>query len=529
MKKLYINGDIITMEEDILYTNAVLTENGKIVKIGDNALKHINDKDIDIFDLNGKTLLPAFIDAHSHFSAVANSFLQVPLDECSSIEEMKERIEKFIIQNNVKKGQWIIANGYDHNEMREKRHPNKNELDKFTSDYPLIIQHKSGHMGVLNSNGLNKLGIDENTKNIDGGVIEKINGKLTGYLEENSYLYYLKQIPMPDINSLLNACKKAQDKYASYGITTVQEGMMIDLLLPLYEYLCKSSALYLDVVGYVGIDYIKDYLEKFELNKKIYNNNFKIDGIKIFLDGSPQGKTAWLRSPYKDEKDYCGYPTMKDNDVYNSIKYAYENGMQIIAHCNGDRACEQYLTQTKRLENKNCDIKSIRPVMIHAQLLGIDQIDTLKECGIIPSFFVAHTYHWGDIHIKNLGFDRARSISPVKSSIDKGVKEYTFHQDAPVIEPDMIETIWCAVNRKTKSGVILGEEECVDVLSALKAVTINSAYQYFEESSKGSIKEGKNADFVILSDNPLKYNIEKLRDIKVIYTIKSDKIIYKNK
>lgn len=526
MKKLYLNGDIVTMG-DKLYTNAVLTCDGKISKIGDEALKHKNDDDVTIIDLECKTMLPAFIDAHSHFSAVANSFLQVPLDECISFDEIKSRISDFIKNNNIKPNQWIIGCGYDNNQLQEKKHPTKDVLDEVSPNNPLMIQHKSGHMGVLNSLGLKELGITVDTPSIDGGLIQVVDGKLTGYMEENSYLYYLKQIPMTNINDLSNACTKAQKKYASYGITTIQEGMMIDLQIPLYDYLVNNNNLFLDVVGYVGIDTIDKYIDKFSKSKRKYNNHFKIGGVKIFLDGSPQGRTAWMRKPYHNETEYCGYGTMKDEQVYNAINYAFNNNLQILAHCNGDRASEQYLEQISKLESENKDISKIRPVMVHAQLLGIDQIDKLKDCGVIPSFFVAHTYHWGDIHIQNFGFERAKNISPVKSAIDKGVEYYTFHQDSPVIEPNMLETIWCAVNRVTKNGVKLGEHQCISVLDALKGITINAAYQYFEEDSKGSIEVGKNADFVILSDNPLKYDKEKIKDIDVLCTIKSDDIIYK--
>lgn len=526
MKTLYLNGNIITMENEI-YIDAVLTENGKIIEIGKEALLYKDSNDVKLFDLKGKTLLPGFIDAHSHFTAVANSFLQVSLDDCISFEEIGRRIQKFISDNNIKQGEWVLAKGYDNNQLKEKSHPKKNILDIYCKNNPLIIQHKSGHMGVLNSRGIEKLGLNLNTPSIDGGFIEVINNELTGYMEENSYLYYLKQIPMTDIKLLLEACNKAQYIYSSFGITTVQEGMMNDLQLPLYKKLLKNNQLYLDIVGYIGIDEIDKFLNTFKNSRREYYNHFKIGGIKIFLDGSPQGKTAWLRKPYKNEKEYCGYPTMEDSEVYDCIKYAYDNNLQILAHCNGDMAVNQYLEQIMKLENEQNNIKNIRPVMIHAQLLGIDQIDILKECSVIPSFFVAHTYYWGDTHIKNLGYDRAKNISPVKSAIEKGVDKFTFHQDSPVIEPNMMETIWCAVNRKTKSGEILGQEQCISVFEALKAVTINSAYQYFEEDIKGSIKVGKNADFVILSDNPLECDKDKIGNIDVLYTIKSDKIIYK--
>ena len=165
--------------------------------------------------------------------------------------------------------------------------------------------------------------------------------------------------------------------------------------------------------------------------------------------------------------------------------------------------------------------------MIHAQLLGIDQIDNIKKFNIIPSFFVSHVYYWGDTHINNFGFERASKISPANTALQKDVL-FTFHQDSPVIKPNMFETIWCAVSRKTKSGVILGLNETVDVKSAIKAVTINSAFQYFEEDIKGSIKKGKLANLIIVDKNPLSIKFEDIKNIKVLETIKEGKKLYKS-
>ena len=186
--------------------------------------------------------------------------------------------------------------------------------------------------------------------------------------------------------------------------------------------------------------------EVFEDHKRKYKNNFKIGGYKIFLDGSPQGRTAWMRTPYIDDINYYGYSTMEDNSVYEAIKMAMDDDLQILAHCNGDMAAEQYI---EAIEKIGKDVKKIRPVIIHAQLIGIDQLEKVKEFGLIPSYFVAHTYYWGDIHIENFGLERARKISPAKSTLEKNIL-FTFHQDSPIIEPNMFETIMCAVERKTK-------------------------------------------------------------------------------
>ena len=165
------------------------------------------------------------------------------------------------------------------------------------------------------------------------------------------------------------------------------------------------------------------------------------------------------------------------------------------------------------------DLAALRPVMIHAQLLGRDQLPEVRRLGGIPSFFVAHVYHWGDVHLENLGPGRAEAISPAGSAAEQGIP-FTFHQDAPVIRPDMLETVWCAVNRVTRQGRVLGREERVDVRTALEAVTVHAAYQYFEETDKGTLAPGKQADLVILDRDPLAVPQEELRDIRVLETWK---------
>ena len=165
-------------------------------------------------------------------------------------------------------------------------------------------------------------------------------------------------------------------------------------------------------------------------------------------------------------------------------------------------------------------------MQVHQRNIHLYQLKDIKKYNIIPSFFIGHVYYFGDIHIKNLGEERAEHISPAGSSLKENIL-FTFHQDTPVTIPNMFETIWCAVNRKTKEGVVLGETEQIPVLEAIKAVTINSAYQYGEENLKGSIKEGKKADLIILDKNPLKIDKDDIKNIKILETIKDGKTIYK--
>ena len=536
MKTILYNANIITMcKEDeidknkIRYHEALCFENGIIKKVGTNEeVLKLKDKNTKVVDMEGKTILPSFIDYHSHFSAVANSFLKVDLNECKSFENIKNKILEYKEKNNIKDDEWIIANGYDNTLLKEQKHPKICFLDTLNINNPIVLKHKSEHMGVFNKKALELLGITKNTKSPEGGKIEIENGDLTGYLEETAFVSYLKKVPMPSMDKLLKAYEKAQDEYISYGITTIQEGYMSKELLNIYRVLVEQNKLKLDVVGYPDLDSIEEYKKAFPDSIKKYNNHFKIQGIKMILDGSPQGRTAWMKEPYEEDENasgsnqnYTGYPSMKYEDILRNIEYAKENNMQILAHCNGDRAAEEYMKALKESEKDSKaiqKIKYIRPVIIHAQLITKDELNEAKDIGAIPSFFVAHVYYWGDIHIKNLGINRAERISPVKEEVDNNMI-FTLHQDSPIIKPNMLETIWCAVKRETKGGVILGKDERISVYDALKGVTINGAYSYFEENEKGSIEEGKKANLVILDKNPLEVVIDEIPKIKVLQTI----------
>lgn len=420
-------------------------------------------------------------------------------------------MHRFESKNNIQAGNWIIGSGYDHTSLQEKSHPTKQMLDVEFPKTAVVIQHKSGHFGVFNTTALKNIGFDGKDKN--------------GYLEENEYITAMKKIPLPDSKQLISAYKKAMDSYASYGITTIQEGMMIRQMLPLYQMLIQNKLLSLDVVGYPQISDEKEVYTAFHEHSKEYLSNFRLGGYKIILDGSPQGKTAWMKTPYAGTKDYYGVSSMQSEEVENAIKKAVADGRQILAHCNGDAAVEQFLNAAESAVKPH-EFELIRPVIIHGQLLAKNQLARTKKLGIIPSFFVAHCYYWGDTHIQNFGFDRAAQICPAGSALHNNIL-FTFHQDTPVVKPNMLETVQCAVTRETKNGVILGSDERISVYEALKAVTINAAYQYGEEKTKGSIAIGKKADFIIMDANPLEIKPENIKKISILETYKSGTCIYK--
>lgn len=509
MRTLYKNGSIVTLTHQ--KCQALMVEDGKIVKLfHDNC---IDESHMQVVDLKGRTLMPAFIDSHSHLSGYAMGLLQVDLSSCQSIEDIQKTINDYLIHHQDEET-IISCKGYHQENLKEKRHITKQELDEISCQRAIVVQHYTGHCGVMNSAALKILGIERETPSLPGGRIDFDKG----FLEENAFVVYLQKIPMPSIEAIQKAYQKAQEHYAGYGITTVQDGMIVDALKGIYQRLIDDQTFFLDVVGYVGFDAV-DFMTTFQKHRRQYDHHFKIGGYKMFLDGSPQNKTAWTMEPYTDGT--YGYPTLSDQQIHNYLQQAIQENMQVLAHCNGDEAIEHYIQQYEQVHQQD-----IRPVIVHAQMLRKSQMKRVQELGMIPSFFLAHVYYFGDIHRKNLG-ERAQTISPLHTALQYGIP-FTMHQDTPVIEPNMLETLWIAVDRQSQSGSILGKEERIDIKSAVKALTIQGAYQYFEEKTKGTLEVGKKADMILLSDNPLKVDKHHLRNIEVLETIKDGKVVYQS-
>lgn len=423
----------------------------------------------------------------------------------------------------------VLGYGYDHNFLKERRHPDKMVLDKVSDKIPIFILHISAHLGCANSVALQLAGIDETTNDPKSGKIGRIGESNipSGYLEEAG-INILQQVILPKVVvDYAKNIKKMQDTYLENGVTTVQDGASTESDLNFLIRMSELCALKLDVVAYPLMSvHGTELMEKYGLQYKSYINRFRIGGYKLVLDGSPQGRSAWMSKPYIGrETNYCGYPWLNDKEIENYLQQAVNQKQQVLAHCNGDAACEQFITFYEKVIKKEKCNDSLRPVMIHCQTVRNDQLDRMARLKMIASVFVGHVWYWGDVHVKNLGLERGNHISPIKDALDREVK-VTFHQDTPVTKPNMLHSIWCAVNRVSRGGNIIGNAQAIDVYDALKAVTINAAYQYFEENDKGTIEEGKKADLVILDKSPLEIDKMYIKDIKVLETIKEGKTVY---
>ena len=481
-----------------------------------------------------QAILPGFIDAHGHASYLAfatqvANIASPPVGKIKTIKDLQIELKKFIKDSNLQPGQWLMGLGYDDSLLAEQRHPTKEDLDQVSTEHPIYLIHVSAHLGAANSMGLALANINSDTPDPSGGKIRRYenSSEPNGVFEETA-AYPVQQLAMSAYKDPIGSVKKAMEIYASHGITTAQDGASSPETIGLMQAADAQGMINLDVISYpVGQNGLDKTLET--INFGSYEGRIKVGGIKLILDGSPQGKTAYLTEPYykpphSESESYKGYPLIPQKEVSKWVSEYADLNIPIIAHANGDAAADMLITAVKNAEIKT----DHRTIMIHAQTVREDQLDQMKELKIIPSYFSTHTFYWGDWHRDSVfGEDRAMRISPTRSTLDRKMP-FTVHNDAPVVPPDMIRLLWSTTNRMTRSGKVLGEEQKISTYSALEAMTINAAYQHFEDGIKGTIEVGKLADLVVLSEDPLSMPADELLKLKVMATYSHGKEIFKN-
>jgi hypothetical protein len=542
---IFYNGDILTMEGDSAhYVDAVAIAGGKIVFVGSSgeAIKYSDDSTV-MYDLNGKTLLPGFMDAHGHVGQYASlsgtaDLQPPPYGTVLTVPALVERLKKYIEDKKIPAGAIVLGTGYDDAIMEEHRHPTAIELDAVSKDHPIYIMHASGHMGVANSLFLQKIGINNATPNPAGGTIvrDKTTGKPTGLMLENAninaLLFLYKHLPPQSLNDQFKALTAAENTWFENGQTTICDGRTSPDMIRLIRQANDSGLLRGDFIVLPDYDLNKDSLLAYKKYYRHYDGHFKIGAIKMTFDGSPQGKSAWLTEPYLippigEKPGFKGHPIYSHLAAYNGLKAILQTGMQAHIHCNGDAAIDEGLSLFDTLQQQGIRTSDMRCAIIHAQVCRPDQVPRFKQLGIMPSWFPTHCYLWGEWHVNSvLGLERAQHISPLMSGLKNGIR-FTIHHDAPVTPPDLITAVYSAVTRKTRSGPVLGPDERISPYEALKAVTINVAWQWSEENDKGTLTPGKRADLVILDNNPLKVPPAEIYQIRVMETIKDGHTVYK--
>lgn len=525
---LWHNATVITLNDNQPRANSLLTHGKDIVAVGDfNDLQAQASSNVLLVDLEGKTVIPGFVDAHSHFpgsgmSRFSEDLQAPPVGTVTQLPTLLERLKRRA--DNTPKGEWVSGFGYDQLLLEEKRHLTIAELDQVSRDHPIFIMHISGHLGIANSKALELIAADTG-QHWDEKVLQ------TGRLEEDEATPFQRAMFDLGVFEFLDMVETAEKEYSRAGVTTLQSSNIDEKYLAglkLAKWLGKIPQRIITLPNYdpMGIDLIEGRLKASEVSSE----DIHIGAIKLIADGSIQGYTAYLSQPYfhnhNHSSHYRGYPRIPADDLDEKVFNIVNAGFQVAIHANGDASINDALNAIERAEIR-AGKKAFRPIIIHAQMTTPAQLARMKALGVTPSFFGAHTYYWGDQHRDmTLGFARASAISPMRSALDMGLR-FTNHLDTPVVPMSPMLAWWTSVDRSTQSGFVLGPNEQLTPLQGLRALTIDSAWQSGLEDIVGSLVEGKMADFVVLSANPID-TATAIKDIQILRTVAGGKTIYLN-
>lgn len=519
-----LNGKVITVDSKDTIAEAVAVKEGKIIYVGDSqGVKSFIDEKTKRIDLKGKPMLPGFIDAHTHTELIANAdhfWLDVHIPPLKSIEEVLKKVKKACRE--TPKGEWIVGQGGFVQPM-----PTKEELDAIAPEHPVVLRY-SMHVYVLNSKALDVARITRDTPDPPGGKIDKdpVTGEPTGVLQE---CFDILPIPFPSYEELKEAIKKTCLKYfIKQGVTTVYDLPATADSIRIYQELLKHGELPLRFRPYITINNSAgtkkivdlDCLLKLGLQTGFGNDYLRLGGIKIFSDGS--GRTAAFYDPPGQTKHWRGLLKLTPEELNKNVVEAHNAGFQVWIHAIGDKAADVALDALE-LALKEMPKKDHRHRIEHSGVSRTtsEHLKRMKRLGIIP----VPTAAW---ICRGSAVPKGTKVHIYRTLLDQGFLP-PGNSDSAGAMPEGINplfSIWCMVARKTYSGELNCPEERITVMEAIRTYTMNGAYSGFEEKIKGSIEIGKLADFIVLSDNPLTCDVDKIKDIQVEMTIIDGKIVY---
>ncbi|WNS74997.1 amidohydrolase [Bacillus sp. DTU_2020_1000418_1_SI_GHA_SEK_038] len=529
--KIFINGEVITVDPHNSVAEAVAIKGNRIIAVGSTEeVLTYQTEDTEIINLNGKSLIPGFNDAHLHLTIYGTNLLGV-----SCIAPHIKCLEDIFIDLRKKcqetpKGNWVRAWGFKESSLVENRFPTKEELDAISTEHPIVIIRTCNHFSIANSKALEIAGITEKTSDPDGGIIERDSyGQLTGKLIENAHMQLFEYAAYTE-EEIRKGMKLASDEFIQAGITSVHDagayGDGADSLRIMQQAI-HAGEVKVRVYALIGsLTNSHDFVERMVQAGPITglgDDRFRIGPAKLFTDGSSVGPTIATRQPYSHKQDDYGIIYYSQAELNRILGTAHKKGFQITAHAQGDRAIEMILDCIETALNEH-PREDHRHRIEHAGIASPDLQERMKKLGVVPIPNPAFMYVNGDRYLEYYG-DRVQNMYPARDYIDKGIIA-AFASDAPVTFVNPMLGIHAAVNRKSTDGQAVGENQCISVLEAIRAYTWNGAYASFEENIKGSIEVGKLADITILSESILHVDQEKLKDVKIELTMVNGEVLY---
>ena len=526
-KKAFINGRVFTIDEKQPLAEAVIIHHNRIYYVGNNQeARSLIDKQTQIFDLKGRLMLPGFIDSHVHFMTSGLQLLGIELGKASSVQDFKKILKDYTAKN---KDKWITGGGWNNELFEGSELPVKEWIDSFTYNTPVFVTRSDGHMGLANSCALKLAGITKDTTNPEGGIIVKDPGTgiPTGILKDNAMKLVQNIISQPSEEEYEIALAASLEEAKKNGITSVHDiTMQNDLLM--YQKFEKENRLSCRIYSILPIaDY--ENLIRLGIQHDFGNDKLKIGSLKAFADGSLGSSTALFFDAYENDPSYSGLAMdiLTNGSLSKWSMEADKNKLRLAVHAIGDKANSLILDLFEEIENKNP--KWNRRFRIeHAQHVRTADIKRFADMNIIASVQPYHTIDDGQWAVKKIGTKRLEEAFTFNAFLKAGVK-MCFGSDWNVAPINPLAGIYGAVTRRTldnknPDGWI--PDQKISVEDAVKCYTINGAYASYEEGLKGSIAEGKLADFVILNDNIMEIDPVKILDVKVDVTVYDGEIIY---
>ena len=513
--QVFVNGQILTMNAENRVVEALSVRGAKVSRVGstEEILAEVTDKTV-VTDLRGRTLMPGFVDAHGHFPGSGQVVFSTDLNSppIGNIEDMSQLLERLKDAHEARPDGWLTGFGYDDTLLAEGRHPTREDLDQISATRPIAIGHVSGHLYAVNSAALAEIGIDESTPDPEGGVIQRDptspdGRRPNGVLEETASRQVLLKALDIGIADGISMTTHAAREYLQAGVTTASAGGMPLGLAKLLGPLSQLNVFPQRVALFPLLEEVESEVLSGEWRPEaMAAGRLSLPRVKIIADGSIQGYTGYLSEPYyepyKGDVLYRGYPSVSRDDLFRQVEGLHIQKIQYAIHVNGDASVEDALDAIEAAQQSQ-PWPDARPLFIHAQMSRKDQIQRMAQLGVTPSFFSSHTYYWGDRHAAIfMGPERAANMSPAGWALDAGIR-YSAHADTPVTPMLPLQVVWSQVNRITTGGAVLGRHQRVAPMAALRAVTIDAAWQVFMDDSVGSLEPGKLADMVVLSGSPL--------------------------
>jgi len=507
--------------------SAVVIVGSKIVEagpVGDIDLP----RDAEVINAKGKTVMPGFIDSHTHFILMGvRTLTTLDLSETKSINEVVENVRVRLTE--LPKGAWLNGHGWDESGWTEKRYPTKKDLDHVSPDNPVVLTPYYGHMASVNSRALELAQIDGDTPNPAGGEIDKDpkTSEATGILKDEA-IKLIDAVRPPTTKEMpLRSLEKACEIALMWGCTSIHELGAETIDFETYQTAREDGSL--RVRAYVmptarATDKMIDALETLGLRTRFGDKFLRIGSVKIYIDGSMGARTAVFSEPYADDPSTKGLFTISPKELRRRVSKAHEAGLQVAIHAIGDRGIEESINAIEAaLEDDPREEHRHR--IEHCEVLTEDQILRIKRLGILPSMQPNFAGEWGQLggmYEQRLGPERLRLSNPYRRLLDEGVN-IAFGSDCGFCPPwpfNPLYGLWAAVNNPV-------EESRITLVEAVKCYTLNGAYASFEEDIKGSIEPGKLADITILSEDLTSIPPDKIRDVRVDLTMVNGGILWR--